>query len=126
MAADDYEPLYLRGIARFNEEEFFESHEVWEELWIRERGPSRQYYKGLIQAAVSLHHLGRGNLRGARTLLGRAENCLGAYRPGHLGLDVDAFLAALREYVSGVPATGLDRARIPRIHLQGTADGPSL
>ena len=32
-AADEYDPLYLQGIAYFNACEFFEAHEVWEDLW---------------------------------------------------------------------------------------------
>ena len=28
------EPRYLRGIDHFNQGEFFEAHEVWEDLWI--------------------------------------------------------------------------------------------
>ena len=130
MGADAYDPLYLRGADCFNKEAFFESHEVWEDLWIRERGPSRQFYKGLIQAAVSLHHLGRGNLRGARTLSARSQACLTPYRPKYLGLDVDAFLLALERCVAGAPAgeptaVAIDRAKIPRIRLDARPDSPS-
>lgn len=128
-ATDSYDPLYLRGITHFNEEDFFTSHEVWEELWIRERGPSRQFYKGLIQAAVSLYHLGRGNLRGARTLSARSRACLTPYRPDYLGLDVDAFLAALEGYVQAFLAGGASpagQAEMPRISVAGQSDPPAL
>ena len=37
--ADDYDPLYLKGIAYFNACEFFEAHEVWEDLWKSYSGP---------------------------------------------------------------------------------------
>ena len=53
-----YDPLYLRGIAYFNACEFFEAHETWEELWKDYSGELREFYKGLIQAAVALHHFG--------------------------------------------------------------------
>ena len=65
-SADEYDPLYLQGIAYFNACEFFEAHEVWEELWKSYSGELRLFYKGLIQAAVALHHFGNGNIRGAR------------------------------------------------------------
>ena len=65
-AADEYDPLYLKGIAYFNACEFFEAHEVWEDLWKSYSGELRLFYKGLIQAAVALHHFGNGNIRGAR------------------------------------------------------------
>ncbi|MEI7780964.1 MAG: DUF309 domain-containing protein, partial [Planctomycetota bacterium] len=63
-----YDPLYLDGIEKFNECDYYESHEVWEELWTEYRGPSRKFYQGLIQAAVALYHFGNGNIRGARKL----------------------------------------------------------
>ena len=51
--ADEFDPLYLKGIAFFNACEFFEAHEVWEDLWKSYAGPLRLFYKGLIQAAVA-------------------------------------------------------------------------
>jgi predicted metal-dependent hydrolase len=92
----EYHPLYLRGIEQFNQQRYFDSHEVWEDLWIDETGPSRLFYKGLIQAAVALYHLARGNLHGADKLLEGSQRYLAPYRPWYLGLDVDGFLAAMR------------------------------
>ena len=59
-------PHYRAGIELFNKCEFFEAHDVWEEVWAEYRGPSRTFYKGLIQVAVALHHFGNGNIRGAK------------------------------------------------------------
>jgi predicted metal-dependent hydrolase len=95
MAEGVYDPLYLRGIEQFNQHRFFESHEVWEDLWIAETGPSRSFYKGLIQAAVAICHYENGNFEGARKLLLGATGLLDPYRPKHLGLDVDRFLGDL-------------------------------
>jgi predicted metal-dependent hydrolase len=88
-----YDPLYLRGIELFNQHRFFVCHEVWEQLWIGEDGPSRQFYKGLIQTAVALHHLVGGNAHGATKLLTSSRRYLEPYRPKHQGLDVDRLLA---------------------------------
>jgi len=95
MGDSDYHPLYLRGIEQFNRRDYFGSHETWESLWIGQTGPGRQFYKGLIQAAVALHHLSRGNAHGAAKLLAGSQRYLRPYRPRFLGLDVDAFLAAV-------------------------------
>ena len=46
------------------------SMEEWEELWADYQGPDRQFFQGLIQAAVCLHHFGNGNTRGAKKLAG--------------------------------------------------------
>ncbi len=59
----DYDARYLGGVRFFNEGDFFEAHEVWEDLWLNTAGPERRFYQGLIQAAVALYHFGNGNLR---------------------------------------------------------------
>ena len=125
MPDDAYDPLYLRGIAAFNRRCFFESHEIWEELWIRERGPSRPFYQGLIQVAVALHHLTNGNTHGARKLLAGARNYLKPFGNAHLGLDVDGFLAEMQHFFQEalsrnqtLPDEPIDPASIPQIRLQ--------
>jgi hypothetical protein len=53
----------------WNDGRFFEAHEALEALWMRTRDRGQQ---GLIQLAAALHHVRRGNARGARTMIGRA------------------------------------------------------
>jgi uncharacterized protein len=125
MAHAAYDPLYLKGIEYFNECEFFESHEVWEELWTDDQSPSRKFYQGLIQVAVALHHFGNGNIRGARKLYHSSRAYLEPYRPKHMGIDLEQFLAALEDCFREVIATqeefpkiDVDPQRIPEIHLQ--------
>ncbi|MFM9058994.1 MAG: DUF309 domain-containing protein [Planctomycetaceae bacterium] len=125
-AADgqDYEPLYLEGIERFNACDYFEAHEVWEELWTDYRGPSRKFYQALIQAAVALYHFNNGNLRGARKLHASVHGYLEPYAPRHLGLDVTAFLGAFDVCLAEVTASTEEDPRaelnpdlLPEIHL---------
>jgi uncharacterized protein len=97
VAHVEYDPRYLAGIRCFNNRAFFEAHEVWEHLWRDEQGPSRRYYQGLIQIAVCLHHFGKGNTRGAWKLYHSSRDYLEAYRPRHLGLDLDRLLADLEQ-----------------------------
>lgn len=96
MAEEQNARLYLRGIEYFNRGEYFDSHEVWEELWIGETGEDRRFYQGLIQAAVALYHLENGNAVGSRKLVDSSASYLQGYRPEHHGLDVDGFLAGVR------------------------------
>jgi predicted metal-dependent hydrolase len=127
--ADQYDPLYLQGIAYFNACEFFEAHEVWEELWKNYSGELRLFYKGLIQAAVALHHFGNGNIRGARKVYGSSRGYLEQYRPTCVGLNVDKFLAEFDACFADIAASSeqfphidLNPELIPEIWL----DPPAL
>jgi hypothetical protein len=86
-----YDPRYLAGILYFNERDFFEAHEVWEDLWAETTGPERRFYQALIQAAVGLHHFSNGNLRGAAKLYHSSRNYMAPYDSPHLGLDTTRF-----------------------------------
>ena len=129
-AAEPYDPLYLAGIEHFNACEYYESHEVWEELWTEYRGPARKFYQGLIQAAVALYHFGNGNIRGARKLHASVHGYLEPYLPRYLGLDLEAFLAGFDRCLAEVaasdeafPAIQLDPDLLPEIHLDPPAAG---
>jgi predicted metal-dependent hydrolase len=122
--SSDYDPRYLSGIEYFNECEFFEAHEVWEDLWSELQGPARRFFQGLIQVAVCLHHFGNGNLRGARKLYHSSRGYLADYAPSYQGLDVSQFLGQLERccaqmLVGDEPASGIELQPelIPEIHL---------
>jgi predicted metal-dependent hydrolase len=123
-----YDALYRQGIEHFNACDFFESHEVWEELWTDYRGPSRKFYQGLIQVAVALYHFGNGNIRGARKLYESSRAYLQPYRPHHMGLDLDQFIGQFEQCFAEVaasteefPQIDLNPELIPEIHLDGSA-----
>src|SRR5215472_5323376 len=59
------EGSFEEGIQLFNRANFFEAHEVWEQAWKRADREEKIFYQGLIQAAAALHHIQRGNYRGA-------------------------------------------------------------
>jgi predicted metal-dependent hydrolase len=89
------EPLRV-GVHLFNAGEFFECHEVLEDLWREERGPIRELYQGILQVGVGFYHLGRGNHRGAVNLLGYGIARLEKVPKDAHGLDVAALLLAAR------------------------------
>lgn len=122
--AMDQAELYREGIRLFNECEFFEAHEVWEELWTEYQGPSRKFYQGLIQAAVCLHHFGNGNIRGARKLYHSSRAYLEPYAPHHEGLNVTLFLDQMTTCCAEIlasdeefPQIEIEVDLIPEIHL---------
>lgn len=93
MEADPvpYDPRYLAGIVLFNRGDFFEAHEVWESLWMETFGPEKQFFQGLIQAAVGLCHFCNGNVRGAVKLYHSSRDYMQRYGVHFLGLDQIAF-----------------------------------
>jgi len=119
-----YESAYLEGIELFNECEFFEAHDVWEELWADTQGPGRRFYQGLIQVAVCLHPFGNGNIRGAQKLYHGCRSYLVTYETNYLGLNVTQMLKQLEvccreilETDEKFPQIEIDPERIPEIHL---------
>ena len=88
---ETYDARYLAGILFFNEQDFFEAHEVWEDLWSESHGAERKFYQGLIQAAVGLFHFSGGNLGGAVKLYRSSYDYMKGCGSPFLGLDVDDF-----------------------------------
>jgi len=106
----EYDPRYLAGILLFNKGDFFEAHEVWEDLWMETAGPDKKFYQGLIQAAVSLCHFCNGNLRGARKLFKSGREYMERSGERHHGLDIKAFWQDMeRCYAEVLAANDADR-----------------
>ena len=109
--AQPYDAKFVHFIVLFNvDEDYFECHEVMEELWLEE-GRSA-LYQGLLQAAVGLHHWRNDNYSGAVKLFVQAENKLSAYAEVSMGLDLGQLradmarsLALLRAYAERVPSS---------------------
>ena len=64
---------FEEGIDLFNAGRFFECHEAWERVWNRSEGDEKLAIQGLIQAAVAILHLERGNHEGAESLYAKAR-----------------------------------------------------
>ena len=77
-------------MAEFNDGLFFECHDTLEEMWSGIRGPSREFFQGLIQVSVGFYHLGNGNLGGAESMWMRALKRLAPYPDRYFGFDVRA------------------------------------
>ena len=79
-----------RGVAQFNRGLYFEAHEILEAVWSGLRGPSRDFFQGLIQVSVGFHHLGRGNRAGALKTFTRALGRFESYPARYCGFDLEA------------------------------------
>src|SRR5262245_35040682 len=104
MERMQYHPRYLAGIVLFNEQAFFEAHEVWEGIWLESAGLERKFYQGLIQVAVALCHFGNGNVRGALKLYHSSRNYMQQCGSPFLGFDIPAFWEQMERCFAGLLA----------------------
>jgi uncharacterized protein len=108
--------LLEEGLLLFNQAKFYEAHEVWEDLWRATTEPSqRACCQGLIQAAVGLHHLSRGNKTGAQSQLQKSIRNLQAGGSVTLGLDIPNLIRDLSVILQTMPEHGPRSARIARL-----------
>jgi predicted metal-dependent hydrolase len=87
---------FAKGVGLFNEGRYEDAHEEFEMLWLSTQGPDSDFYKGLVQAAIALHHFQRGNLEGAAKLHSGHRRYLAPYLPAHRGLDLASFLKEMQ------------------------------
>ena len=107
---------YRRGIQLFNREEFYDAHEVWEDVWREAEGREKKFLQGLIQVAVAFHHHSTGNVTGARSLLGRAGKNLAGYPEEFLGIGVADLLESLTKW-QAVLSSGGSTPALPQLHM---------
>ena len=86
---------FQRGIELFNARQYFDAHEVWEDVWRAAPVEEKKFLQGLIQIAVALHHHSRGNREGTRSLLNRALRNLSHYPDSYAGVNLAAVRTAI-------------------------------
>jgi hypothetical protein len=109
LAQTDVEkhPFYRAFFRCWNEQRYYEAHDVLEQLWLRTDSSDADFFKGLIQAAGAFVHLQKRfeyplhakhsrRLSPAVRLFRLAEKNLSRFAPRHHGLDVAAFCELLR------------------------------
>ncbi len=102
-------PLLLKGVAQFNQGEFFEQHETLEDLWRAETREVRRLYQGILQIGVAMYHIGRRNHHGAMHMLTRGPNYLRAFAPACQSIDVSDLLTQAASIRAEVERLGPDR-----------------
>lgn len=93
--------LLQEGVTHFNSSRYYEAHESWEDLWRETEGEARAFYQGLVQVAVGLHHLSRGNLGGGERVLRRGVEKLRVYPDSYRGLDNALLMDEIESVLSG-------------------------
>ncbi|MGN7471705.1 DUF309 domain-containing protein [Brevibacillus sp. SAFN-007a] len=96
-----YPAQYLQFIEKFNEGEYYECHDLLEDIWMEDK--SDKFLQGMLQLSVGLYHLEYGNLKGARWMFGNARKYLSRYGPVHGGLDVGEVLRYIEKCEAMLP-----------------------
>jgi hypothetical protein len=76
------------GMKLFNSCQWYQAHDVFEEIWHETGGAERQLIQGILQVAVAQVHLENSNTNGATILYGEALGRLKRYQLNNLGLDI--------------------------------------
>lgn len=114
-------PLLLRGLAEFDQRQFFEQHETLEALWRAEPEPIRFLYQGILQVGVGFLHLRRGNFHGAVAKLESGLALLAAFEPVCLGVDIARLRREASACLEAILALGpeqlgaFDWTMVPRV-----------
>jgi hypothetical protein len=115
FSKEGLDPHYLGYFDCFNRAEYYEAHDVLEELWLAEgrNGPNYPYYKGLIQAAGAFVHLQKHHhhpdhkthgqrLNPAARLFRLALHNLSPYPSPHLSFQVKILRGICRDHLAAL------------------------
>ena len=97
MPGLDPRELFQKGIDLFNAEEFFECHEVLEEVWTHSQQPDRWFLQALIHFAVGFYHHSQGNRNGTERQLRKGIRKIQGYLPEWDGVRTAAIEREVRE-----------------------------
>jgi formylglycine-generating enzyme required for sulfatase activity len=121
----DRQALFEYGIELFNREEFFECHEVLEEIWTPTAQPERWFLQSLIHFAVGFYHHRQGNTIGASRQLRKGLSKVQGYLPEWNGVQTAAIEREVRDCLAIIEAGGrIDY--FPRIARSEAGDIPSI
>jgi predicted metal-dependent hydrolase len=121
---DKVDPRYAGYFALFNRQEFYEAHDVLEDLWLADRhGADGNFYKGLIQLAGAFVHLQKNRLRPSAALFNLAQVNLEKYPVWHEQLDLKIVLGLIanwrRQLEDGkFSVNPLSAVNVPQLALQ--------
>src|SRR5215813_7086134 len=109
-------PFYRAFFRCWNEQRYYEAHDVLEQLWLGTDSSDADFFKGLIQAAGAFIHLQKHfehpthvkhsrRLSPAVRLFRLAQRNLANFAPWHHRLDVAAFSEVLGRYADEIVAS---------------------
>jgi hypothetical protein len=100
----------LLAIEKFNRGDYYKQHDLFEAMWMAEKGPIRDLYRAILQVGIAYYQITRGNQRGAYKMLLRSIQWLGLLPDVCQGVDVaqlKADAARVRAELERVGADGI-------------------
>ena len=109
-------PYYRAFFDCWNQQQYYEAHDVLEQLWLNTKSADSDFFKGLIQAAGAFVHLQKHfehpshakhsrRLPPAVRLFRLAEKNLASFAPWNHALDVTALCQLLSRYADEIVAS---------------------
>ncbi len=92
-----FEDNFLDALNLFNNQEWYEAHDAFEDIWNTLEGDKRQIIQGILQVSVSQFHLSKGNLNGATILMGEGLGRIKNRTNIDLGIDLESFCKCLEK-----------------------------
>ena len=96
---NDESDVFLAGIEQFNQQRFFECHDLWEDLWRTHTGREKIFLQGLIQIAVGYFHAGNGKHHAALSQWTKGIEKLSPFSPQYFGIVISELIEATQHHV---------------------------
>lgn len=114
------DPHYQGYFKCFNEQRYYEAHDVLEHLWLQNRDENYAFFKGLIQIAGAFVHLQKQFLRPEHPKDGRrlrpavrlfqiGMKNLESYRPRYMALDIESLRGMCARLAEEIVASDFTR-----------------
>lgn len=115
---DDYtRSRFIQAINKFNEKDYFECHEILEDIWFDTYDDSKDFFQGLLHIAVGLYHLTKkNNTKGTIIQLNKAITKLNNYDEDYNGIDLAKLLTQVEALNKNLAKNNIP-ARLPKIIL---------
>ncbi len=91
--------ILRKGVALFNEERFWEAHEILEEIWHPAKGVERDVIQGMILTAAALVHLQKDEKSVCASILERALDKLGS-QTEYKGIDIQRLKSSIKDAIT--------------------------
>lgn len=108
---------FLNAVELFNTKQFFECHEVLEDIWFDINDNTTEFYQGILHITVAFYHLAeKKNIKGALLQIEKANKKLAAFSKKFNGINLEKLLKSVSRINKNLAKKKIP-ARYPKIKL---------